>query len=74
MHGLDDRYRQLFVVPLEGSLLGRAVLGGETVAVDDVDAESTTADRVGGGGGYRSFLAVPLESYRGTYGALAVLL
>ena len=70
--GLSDQCRTLFVVPLEGSVFGRAVLSGETVAVEDVEA--------GGLGGTvpvcqdecRSIIVAPLQSHRATYGALAL--
>jgi diguanylate cyclase (GGDEF)-like protein len=72
VYGLSDKFKQLFVVPLEDSLLGKAVLDGETVAVEDVGGEGATAARLGDEGGYRSLLTAPLRSHRGTYGALAV--
>ena len=72
VYGLSDRFRQLFVVPLEDSLFGKAVLDGETVAVEEVGAEGTTAAHLGDEGKYRSLLTAPLQSHRGTYGALAV--
>jgi diguanylate cyclase (GGDEF)-like protein len=144
VHGLSERCKQLFVVPLEGSAFGRAVLDGETVAVSDVTVEdadersaglkpvagsaathgaSTGATATPGAEGltgatataqrptdarsgasrawparetgvdqappatdasagtpppcaveleYRSLLAAPLQSYRGTYGVLAL--
>ena len=70
--GLSEQCRSLFVVPLEGSLFGRAVLSGETVTVEDVDA--------GGLGGTvpvcrdecRSIIVAPLQSHRATYGALTL--
>ena len=72
VYGLSDRFKQLFVVPLEDSLFGKALLDGETVAVEDVGAEGATAVRLSDEGGYRSLLTSPLQSHRGTYGALAV--
>jgi diguanylate cyclase (GGDEF)-like protein len=68
-YGLDERTARLFVVPLEGSLFGRAVLSGETVAVDGRDPAAAGALAAGGS---RAALATPLQSYRGTYGALCV--
>lgn len=70
--GLSDQCRTLFVVPLEGSVFGRAVLSGDTVAVEDAEA--------GGLGGTvpvcrdecQSIIVAPLQSHRSTYGALAL--
>ena len=72
VYGLSDKFKQLFVESLEDPLFGRAVLDGETVAVEDVGAEGATAARLGDEGGFRSLLTAPLQSHRGTYGALAV--
>jgi diguanylate cyclase (GGDEF)-like protein len=68
-YGLDERSARLFVVPLEDSLFGRAVLNGGTVAVDERDPIAAGALA---GGGWRALLATPLQSCRGTYGALCV--
>ena len=68
-YGLDERTARLFVVPLEDSVFGRAVLSGETVAVDGRDP---TAGGALAAAGWRTLLATPLQSYRGTYGALCV--
>ena len=72
VYGLSENFKQLFVVPLVDSLFGKAVLDGETVAVEEVGAEGATAARLGDEGEYRSLLTAPLQSHRGTYGALAV--
>jgi diguanylate cyclase (GGDEF)-like protein len=70
--GLGDKFKQLFVVPLAYSLFGQAVLDGDTRAIDDVAAEGSIDAHLADEGGYRAFLAAPLQSYRGTHGALAV--
>jgi diguanylate cyclase (GGDEF)-like protein len=70
--GFSERYKRVLVVPLEDSLIGRAVLNGETVAVDDAEREGSSAALLAGEGQYRALIAAPLQSYRGTYGALAV--
>ena len=78
--GLSDHEKQLFVVPLEGSLVGRTVLTGETVAVNDIrdfagaDAEAVLPPEAGAAGAaeWCAFLTAPLQSYRGTSGALAL--
>jgi len=67
--GLDERAARLFVVPLEDSVFGRAVLNGETVVVDERDP---AAGGVLAAGGWRTLLSTPLQSYHGTYGALCV--
>jgi diguanylate cyclase (GGDEF)-like protein len=72
VYGFSDRFKQLFVVPLEGSPFGRAVLTGETVAVGDVGLDDVSAVETALAGEYRALLAAPLQSYRGTYGTLAV--
>jgi diguanylate cyclase (GGDEF)-like protein len=74
VYRLRERDKQLFVVPLEGSLFGRVVQTGETAVVEDVGTAGGLGSPAGEGGegGYRALLAAPLQSYRGTYGALAV--
>ncbi len=39
VYNLSDEFRRIFVLPVDDSISGRAVTNGETVAVDDVDAE-----------------------------------
>jgi diguanylate cyclase (GGDEF)-like protein len=68
VYGLSDRHKQLFVVSLAGSAWGRAVLSGQTVAVNDVAADDVLAAE----GEYHSFLAAPLNSSKGTSYALTV--
>ncbi len=78
--GLSDHSKGLFVVPLESSLIGRAVLTGDTVAVNDIRSLAAEADEeqplpeaaLARGSQWRAFLASPLQSYRGTSGALAL--
>lgn len=72
VYRLSDDYRRLFMVPLEDSLSGRAVLEGETVAVADVDADPLVDAVLVREGGYRSLLTAPLQSYKGTAGAISV--
>jgi GAF domain-containing protein len=72
VHGFSDRFKQLFVVPLEGSPFGRAVLTGETLAGDDFGSDAIGDVSIAAAGEYRAFLAAPLQSYRGTYGTLAL--
>ncbi len=70
--GLSDQCRELFVVPLEGSLFGRAVLSGDTVAVEDVGAGGLGGPSPLCAGECRSVIVAPLRSHRATYGALAL--
>ncbi len=42
------------------------------VAVDDVEREPLADAAIGAAGGYRAFLTAPLQSSKGTYGALSV--
>jgi diguanylate cyclase (GGDEF)-like protein len=70
--GLSDQSRALFVVPLEGSPFGRAVLSGDTVAVEDAGAEGLGVASPLPEGECRAVLVAPLRSHRSTYGALAL--
>ena len=72
VHGFDDKFKRLFVVPLEGSQFARAVLSGETVAAEDVDPDEVSELDIAGKEGYRAFLTAPLRSHRSTYGVLAL--
>jgi diguanylate cyclase (GGDEF)-like protein len=72
VYGLSDDYRRLFLVPLDDSLSGRAILDGHTIAVGDVDRERLVDAELVREGGYRAFLTAPLQSYKGTSGALTV--
>ena len=70
--GLSDKCRTSFVVPLEGSLFGRAVLNGETVVVEDVDTGGLGDTVPLCRGECRSIMVAPLQSHRATNGALAL--
>lgn len=72
VYGLSDDYRRLFLVPLDDSLSGRAILDGHTIAVSDVDQEQLVDAELVREGGYRAFLTAPLQSYKGTSGAITV--
>jgi diguanylate cyclase (GGDEF)-like protein len=72
VYGFPDRYERLFVVPLEDALFGRAVLNGETVAVDDLRSEGSSGAERLEAVHCRALIAAPLQSYRGTYGVLAL--
>ena len=72
--GLSDRSRDGFVVPLETSVYGRALVTGQVVVAQcGEDAEAfgpvSPAD-----GPWRTVLASPLSSNRTTYGALGLFL
>lgn len=60
--GIDDRERDGFVVPLESSAFGRALVSGRVV-VESLDPPS---------GRWRTVMASPLSSNRTTYGVLAL--
>ncbi|HMK92502.1 MAG TPA: sensor domain-containing diguanylate cyclase [Thermoleophilia bacterium] len=70
--GIDDALERLLVVPLVDPLFGRAVVNGETVAVDDVEAAGPVGGRLLGPGICRGLLTAPLQSYLGTHGALVL--
>jgi len=70
--GLSDRSRALLVVPLEGSLFGRAVLSGDTVAVEDIGAEGFDGFSPLREGECLAMIVAPLQSHRAAYGALAL--
>ncbi len=72
VYRLSEEYRSLFLVPLEGSVSGRAVLDGECVAVEDVDASEPTDALAARTGAFRAYMSAPLQSTRGTYGVLSV--
>jgi diguanylate cyclase (GGDEF)-like protein len=69
--GLSAQCQATFVAPLEGSLFGRAVLSGETVVVEDVEATALDGPSLCEGE-YRSMIVAPLQSHRATYGVLAL--
>ncbi len=70
--GLSDKSKELFVVPLESSPLGRAVLSGGTVVVADTEPDATLPPELDGGDDWQVLLATSLQSYRGTYGAICL--
>lgn len=70
--GLSDRCRRLFVVPLEGSVYGRAVVSGVIATIEDVDVEGLGDSVLPCDLSWRSMLVAPLASHRATYGALAL--
>jgi len=72
VYRLPDDYAGLFVVPIADSLSGRAITDGTTVAVEDVDQEPLADAVLVRAGGFRAFMTAPLQSYRGTDGALSV--
>jgi diguanylate cyclase (GGDEF)-like protein len=71
-HGMPERDERLFVVPLEDALLGRVILNGETIAVEDLQAAGSDGEGLADASHCRALLAAPLHTYRGTYGALAL--
>ncbi|HUK78980.1 MAG TPA: diguanylate cyclase [Thermoleophilia bacterium] len=72
VHNLSAEFRRLFVLPLDDSVSGRAIRDGAPVAVDDVEIEPLADAAISAAGGYRAFLTAPLQSSKGTYGALSV--
>jgi len=69
--GLSERSKELFVVPLEGSPLGQAVLSGGTVVVENGRPGAVGPD-LRSDDAWQVLLATSLQSYRGTYGAICV--
>jgi GGDEF domain-containing protein len=67
--GLSGRSRDSFVVPLETSAYGRALVTGEVV-VEDL-GEHPAADALPSGS-WRTVIALPLRSNRTTHGTLAL--
>ena len=72
VHNLSPEFHRMFVLPVDESLSGRAIRDGVPVAVDDIEREPLADAALGAAGGYRAFLTAPLQSYKGTYGALSV--
>jgi diguanylate cyclase (GGDEF)-like protein len=72
VHNLSAEFRRLFVLPVERSISGRAIRDGAPAAVDNVEGEPLVDAAIVAAGGYRAFLTAPLQSYKGTYGALTV--
>jgi len=71
-YGFATGLERLLVVPLVDPLFGRAVIDGETVAVDDLDAAGPVGSRLVGAGLCRGLLVAPLQSHLGSHGALAL--
>ena len=72
VHNLSPEFCRVFVLPLDKSASGRAISDGVPVAVNDVDLEPLSDAAIVAAGGYRAFLTAPLQSYKGTSGALSV--
>jgi eukaryotic-like serine/threonine-protein kinase len=72
VYRLTDDFRRLFILPVDDSMSGRAIIEGQTVAVEDVDDEQLVDAELVMEGGFRSFLTAPLSSAKGAYGALSV--
>ena len=75
--GIGDRARDSFVVPLETSVYGRALVSGEIVVAGLGEPEAGDATRTPArqppGGPWRAVMAAPLQSHRAAYGVLALL-
>ena len=74
VHNLSAEFRRIFVLPLDESVSGRAIRDGAPVAVDDIEREPLADAAIAATGGYRAFLTAPLQSYKGTYGAIVGVL
>ncbi|MGE5228614.1 MAG: GGDEF domain-containing protein, partial [Deltaproteobacteria bacterium] len=75
--GIGDRARDSFVVPLETSVYGRALVSGEIVVAglgepEAGDQTPTPAWRPPDGP-WRAVMVAPLQSHRAAYGVLALL-
>jgi diguanylate cyclase (GGDEF)-like protein len=68
--GLDDRMRDSFVVPLESSVFGRALVSGRIMAEGLEGGEAFAP--APGGDVWRAVMVSPLQSHRTTYGAIAL--
>jgi diguanylate cyclase (GGDEF)-like protein len=69
--GLSDRLRSRFVVPLETSVFGRALVTGE-VLVEDLPSGGAGLMNTPGERRWRTVVVAPLRSHRATYGALSL--
>jgi diguanylate cyclase (GGDEF)-like protein len=72
VYRMSEAYRRAFLVPVEDSVSGRALLEGTTIAVSDVEQEALVDEYLAGEGGFRAFMTAPLQSYRGASGAISV--
>ena len=70
--GLSDKCLALLVVPLEGSLFGRAVISGETMTLDETGDEELGWPSGLCAAEWGSVIVAPLQSHSATYGALAL--
>ena len=76
--GIGDRARDSFVVPLETSVFGRALVSGEIVVTElgepvTGDGEALAPAWSPPDGPWRAVMAAPLQSHRAAYGVLALL-
>ena len=69
--GLSDRMRDGFVVPLETSAYGRALVSGQIVT-EELSAAGPSSPAAPERDGWRAVMVSPLQSHRTTYGALAL--
>ncbi len=72
VHNLSAEFRRMCVLPVAQSVSGRAISKGAPMAVNDIAHEPLADAAISAAGGYRAFLTAPLQSYKGTYGALTV--
>jgi diguanylate cyclase (GGDEF)-like protein len=76
--GIGDRARDSFVVPLETSVFGCALVSGEVAVVElgepePGDGEAPATVWQPPDGPWRAVIAAPLQSHRAAYGVLALL-
>ena len=69
--GLNDRFRSGFLVPLETSVFGRALVAGE-ILVEDYQGGEAGLPQPAEGQVWRTVVVAPLRSHRATYGALSL--
>ena len=69
--GLSDRSRSSFLVPLETSVFGRALVAGE-ILVEELSGGDAALVNAPGEGPWRAVVVAPLRSHRTTYGALSL--
>ena len=70
--GLSERCRDLLVTRSKARSSGRAVLSGDTMAIEDVGAGALGGPPLPCEGECRSVIVAPLQSRSATYGALAL--
>jgi diguanylate cyclase (GGDEF)-like protein len=75
--GVGDRARDSFVVPLETSVFGRALVSGEIVVAELGEPKTGDGEALMPAGSpegpWRAVMAAPLQSHRAAYGVLALL-